>query len=454
MTLFGLEITRAPREKFQNIDAGRGGWWRLITEPFTGAWQRNCETSRESILAYFAVYSCISLIAGDVAKMRLKLQQRDDANGIWSETRNPAYSPVIRKPNRYQTRVKFFEWWVTSKLIHGNTYALKQRDNRGVVTALYILDPCKVKPLVADDGSVFYALNADTLSNLERAVVVPQREIIHDIMCALYHPLCGVSPIFACAQAALQGLAIQENSHKFFSNGAQPGGVLTAPGNVKPETAQRLKEYWEANYTGANAGRVAVLGDGLKYEPMVMKSSDAQLIEQLKFTAEVVCAVFHVPPYMIGIAPPPNFNNIEALNQQYYAQCVQTLLESLEAVLDEGLGLGDDFGNAFGVEFDLDDLLRMDSATRMLTAKEGVGGGIMTPNEGRKKFNLGPKPGGDTPYLQQQYFSLEALNKRDTAPEPTIPAPTPSPTPPSPRLRVPDVTKDGLLAAVLERMAA
>ena len=71
---------------------------------------------------------------------------------------------MLRKPNRYQNRIKFIENWVTSKLSHGYTYVLKQRDDRNVVTALYILDPNRTRVLIADDGSVFYELNRDNLT--------------------------------------------------------------------------------------------------------------------------------------------------------------------------------------------------------------------------------------------------------------------------------------------------
>ena len=99
----------------------------------------------------------------DIAKLRIKLAEKD-ANDIWSETTNPAYSPVLRRPNDYQTRNQFWESWVLSKLSRGNTYVLKVRDNRNVVTALHILDPTRVQPLVSDDGTVFYRAQSATTS--------------------------------------------------------------------------------------------------------------------------------------------------------------------------------------------------------------------------------------------------------------------------------------------------
>lgn len=402
---------RAPRNLTPPNDRG---WWPMIRESFTGAWQQNVTIRVEDVLTYGTVYACITLIARDIAKMRLRLMALDN-DGIWREVENAAFSPVLRKPNTYQTRIGFVEQWIISKLSRGNTYVLKRRDNRGVVTSLMILDPGRVQVLVSEDGAVYYQLSSDNLSQLELdTVTVPARDIIHDVMTPLYHPLVGVSPIQACGIAAMQALAIQSNSKRFFDNGSSPGGVLSAPGAISKDTAQRLKEYWDSNFTGDNVGKVAVLGDGLKFEPMTVNAVDAQLIEQLHWTSENVCTAFHVPAYMVGVGDPPTYTNIEALNQQYYSQCLQGLIESIELLLDEGLELP----KPYGTEFDLDGLLRMDSATLIDAEAKAVGGGIKSPNESRRRLNLPPVTGGETPYLQQQNYSLAALDRRDRATTP------------------------------------
>jgi HK97 family phage portal protein len=268
MRLFGMEIThrRATEKAMSSVNQGRGGWYRIL-ESFPGAWQQNVEVKFDSVLSNHADFACRTLIASDIAKLRIKLVQKD-SDGIWSETTNPAYSPVLRKPNDFQNRIQFMESWVLSKLQRGNAYILKQRDGRGVVKKLYVLDPTLVTPLVSDDGSVFYQLSKDPLASIEQSVIVPAREIIHDRFNCFFHPLVGLSPIFAGGLAAVQGLAIQNDSALFFQNGAQPGGILTAPGAISDETADRLKAHWNTNFSGKNAGKVAVLGDGLKYEGM------------------------------------------------------------------------------------------------------------------------------------------------------------------------------------------
>lgn len=421
MKIFGWDIGR--REKAASLSPvdNRGGWWGIIRESFAGAWQQNVEIKTSDVLTYSTVFRCVSLISSDIAKMRIRLVALD-TDGIWVERENASYSPVLRKPNRYQNRIQFFESWVESKLIHGNVYVMKGRDNRNVVTALYVLDPTRVKVLVADDGSIFYELSRDNLSGLgDDSVTIPASEIIHDRWNTIYHPLVGTSPIYACGLAAVQGIRIQSNSAKFFGNGAKPSGIIIAKGAISKDAAEQLRDHWNANYSGENAGKTAVLADGLEYQPLSMKATDAQLIEQLKWSAETVCSVFGVPAYKVGVGAAPANANIEAMDRAYYSQCLQRHIEDIEACLDDALGIG--FGNpkdgvTYGTEFDLDDLLRMDTATQVKTLSEGVLGGLIKPNEGRRKLNLGKVAGGDSVYLQQQNFSLEALAKRDAQEDP------------------------------------
>lgn len=412
MRLLGFDIRRAVATQAKTLQpADNRGWYRIF-ESFAGAWQSNVVVDRDTVLSYSAVYACVTLIAQDIGKLRIKLMAQQ-AGGLWKETDIQPYAALLRKPNHIQTRIKFLECWITSKLLHGNAYALKVRDGRGNVVALFILDPTRVTPLVSDSGDVFYELKVDPLSGLTEQVIIPAREIIHDPMVALFHPLVGVTPIYACGLAAIQGVNIQRNSTKFFANQSQPGGILSAPGSISDDTAVRLKAYWEENFTGENAGRVAVVGDDLKYERLTVNAVDAQLLEQLKFSAETVCSCFHVPPYMIGVGVMPAYNNIEALNQQYYSQCLQSLIESLELSLDEGLGLISP-GQTLGTELDLDGLLRMDTATRFKSHSDAIAGGWLSPNEARRKEDFAPVTGGDTPYMQQQNYALGALYARDS----------------------------------------
>ncbi len=392
--------------------AGIGGFWSTIREAFAGAWQCNIEWKRETVLANNAVFSCVTLIASDICKLAINRLGKD-SDDIWKVVA-PGEASVLQAPNNYQNRIQFVEQWITSKLTRGNTYVLKGRDKNGKVVRLHVLCPDLVLPLVTTSGDVYYQLGVDNLTGIsEQGVTVPASEIIHDRFNCLFHPLVGLSPIWASGLAAYQGLKIQENSARFFKNMSRPSGILTAPGAISPETAATLKLQWETNYSGDNVGKVAVLGDDLKYESIATNADDAQLIEQLKMTAEIVCSTFHVPAYKV-LGTAPAFNNIEALQQQYYDQCLQRPIEDLELCLNEGLEVKGDYW----IEVELDGLLRMDTKTQVDTLAVGVKSGLYTPNEARKKLNLKPLRGGDTVYLQQQQFSIEALAKRDAQDDP------------------------------------
>jgi len=427
-------IARRARGLLAPLVSGPGGrgWLTIVREPNTGDWQKNNELVLESPLASTAVYACVSMIAADVGKLELRLMALDEP-GVWSETTNPAYSPVLREPNRYQLTGPFIEQWILSKLIHGNAYVLKQRDARGVVAALYVLDASRVTPLLTPDGAVYYQLERNDLAGVadETPLVVPGREIIHDPYICLFHPLIGVSPLYACGLQAMQGQTIQQQSSRFFANGANPGGVLTAPGQITKEQALELKKQWEDYVGGANQGRIAILDRGLEYKPLAMSAVDAQLIDQLKFSAEQVCAAFHVPPFLANMGPAPPYGGVEPLVQQYYNQCLQSLMTKLERALDKGLELG----TALGTELAVEDLFLLDTETRTKAAHDTIAGGVLSPNEARRRyFALGPVAGGASPYMQQQWYSLEALAARDAAP-PTTPAP-PAPPPPDPNAEI------------------
>jgi HK97 family phage portal protein len=428
MRIFGFDITRAKVAKALPLHGVDDRGWHVVQESFLGAWQREVTINPETVLTNWTVFSCMTLIAGDVGKMRPRLMAPEGK--IFVETTSPSFSPVLKKPNGYQTWQKFIESWMLSKLGWGNTYVLKVRDARKVVVALHVLDPARCKPLVAPNGDVYYQLQDDELAQIPEGMpAIPASEVIHDRMWCLYHPLVGLSPIFACGLAATQGVNIQGNSSKFFENMSRPSGILTAPGQISDETAGRLKAAWESAYGGDNIGKTAVLGDGIKYEAMSVNPVDAQMVEQLKLSGEMVCSAFHVPGYKVGVGPMPTYQNAEVLNQIYYSDCLQVQIEAVEACLNDGLGLEK---AGYEVELDLDALLRMDSATQVKTLNESIGGGWMKIDEGRQKRNLPPVPGGDTPYMQQQYYALAALMKRDQSADPFATAkPEPAPTEPA-----------------------
>src|SRR3569623_307747 len=267
MRILGFDITRLKKALHAVPERG---WFRVVREAFSGAWQQNHEEKREDLLCYPTLYGCLNRIQQDIGKLPFILR-RELETVIWrTDTANTSYWPVLRKPNHYQTAQQFREAWILSKLTNGNAYILKGRDDRGVVTELYVLAPCRVMPMVSDSGDVFYQLKYPDAANLlpteyGAELIVPAREIIHDRLNCFHHQLIGVPPLCAAYWPAAKNLKILKDSTQFFANGAQPGGILTAPAGMSEKDAQAVKEYWDTNFTGDKRGKVGVIGADRKF---------------------------------------------------------------------------------------------------------------------------------------------------------------------------------------------
>lgn len=419
------------KKSLLGVQNGSNDWLPIINEPYTGAWQKNDELKRTDLTSFHAVFACVSLIAADVGKLRIRTKSVQDGVLLPAKSRSQA---ILHRPNKHQTWQQFIESWVSSKLLRGNAYILKQRDIFGEVWQLWVLNPDRVKVLVSDNGEVFYQISTDKLYGLTDTTV-PASEIIHDRYNCLYHPLVGLSPLTACGVSVGLGLSIQNQSRTLFGNNSRPSGILSVPSDINREKADKVKSDWQKSYTGVNRGGIAVLGSGAKYEPIAMSASDSQALEQLKMSGETVCSVFHVPAFKVGLAELKVGQKPSDLSEIYYSDCLQHYIEAIENLLDEHL----DLEKGVECEADLSPLIRMDSTSQIMYLKEGTMSGIFSPNEARATLGLPPVVGGESPLMQQQNYSLSALAKRDNSDNPFGNKPKTDPTPQKtakPRYRV------------------
>jgi HK97 family phage portal protein len=396
-------------------DRPGGIWGGTVHEPFTGGWQRNIECRPETLACFSAVYASINIISSDIAKLPLRLKRT--SNGV-SRTVNSAgespYYSVVRKPNSYQSTLDFIAWHMTCKLTTGNSYILIKRDARRVPIELHVLHPEYVQPQQAPDGSIFYQISTQPMAGITDSTIVPSRDIIHDRFQSMGHPLFGVSPIVASAYSAHAGLAILKNSNALFSNMARPSGILTSDGPISKDTAQRIADGWNRNYSGEGLGKTAVLGDGLKFAPISMTAQDAQLIDQLRFNVEDVARAFRVPLHMLGDLSKASFNNVENLNRQFYSSTLQFHIEALEACFLDGLELPSDLS----IEFDLDSLFRSDTEARFGAYQQALASGWLSINEVRAKEGMQAIEGGEEPRVQAQYIPISQISQLAVQPSP------------------------------------
>src|SRR5690606_29611551 len=300
--------------------------------------------------------------------------------------------------NGYQTEQQFRESWVLSKLIDGNTFVLKVRDDSNKVRQLFVLDPCRVEPLVSESGRVFYRLNYGSPNNLlpesygGEQITVPASEIIHDRINTFHHQLLGVPPLCAAALAAGKNIRILRNSSKFFENSANPGGVVAGPAGLSEDEADKLQEFFNSSFTGDNSGKIAVIGSDLKFTPFAFKAADSQLVEQMRYSDEQICQPFRIKPYKVGIGTPPGGWKSDDVNVEYHSDALSPLIEAMENLLIEGLNVS----KPLEIWLDAEPQWRRDEGKLADVQTKLVQGMVRKANEARKKFNDAPTAGGDT----------------------------------------------------------
>jgi len=393
------------------VRSGPSGY--LVRESYSGAWQKNDEIVLRDPTSFSAVYAAVNRIAEDVAKLKIGLV-KEDVKGIWARHKSATYDSLLRRPNSYQNSQQFFQSWIYSLLLEGNLYALKERDKTGRVIALHVLDARKIRPVVAADGDWAYeADGGQELAGLtdQETILIPKTEMIHDRIATFRHVLLGMSPLVAAADSIAVAQEIQRSTLTLHKNSARVSGVLTAPGSISDEAALSLSQHWKDNFTGNNAGKVAVLADGLSYKSFdIVDSASGQLVEHLQLSAEVVCSVFAVPVHLVqmGEGASTKYDNLSVLTQSYYNFTIMPRLEAIESLLNEGLGLPPDVST----EFDVGALLRLDPAAMIEAQAAGINAGLFKINEGRFALNLPPVPYGDEIYQQRQYAPLSQLAKQ------------------------------------------
>jgi HK97 family phage portal protein len=391
-------------------------------------------------LSNSAVFAAIDRISSDIAKIPLRHWKRR-ADGGRDEIVNSQIVQVWRKPNPHQTQFDVIKALVASQLYRGNGYIYATLNGRNQVVEMYPLASEKCIPYVYA-SEVFYRLAVDQLADIQVSEMVPARYILHHRMLTYGSGILGISPLVAAAASISTGNNIQNYGASFFGNAARPSGYLTTANKLDRQKAEEIGKRWRDNYAGSsNAGKTAVLEQGLEYKQVVLTAVDSQMVEQLKYTTDDVARVFQLPGPLIGDISALAARGVESLMRVYYSLCLGAHFESLQARINAFFEL--DTTKEF-VEFDTDELFKTDLDIRTTSWAKAVQGGLATPNEGRAAaFYFNPVEGGDQVFMQQQMIPLTMLGHVSLPPGVAPPPGTPSP----------DEVKSALAAEARRRLA-
>ena len=375
-----------------------GGGWSFLFGGTTSGKAVNERTAMQTS----AVYACVRILAESVAGLPLHVYERT-ANGSKStKPSHPLYQLLHDEPNREMTSFVFRETLMSHLLLWGNAYAQIIRDGRGFPIALYPLLPDRMAVDRNESGELVYTYQSD------KGQVKLRRENVLHIPGLGFDGLIGYSPIAMAKNAVGLALATEDYGAAFFANGANPGGVLEHPGVIKPEQADRLRESWQSQFGGANAHKVAVLEEGLKFHQMSIPPEQAQFLETRKFQINEIARIFRVPPHMVGDLEKSSFSNIEQQSLEFVKYTLDPWVIRWEQSLQQALILPSEKATIF-IKFNLDGLLRGDYQSRMQGYSTGIQNGFMSVNDvrGLEDMNLlTAEEGGDLHFVNGNMVKL------------------------------------------------
>lgn len=368
--------------------------------------------NEQTAMSMTAVYACVRVLAESIASLPLHVYRRGENGNRTKAEDHPLFFLLHDEPNPEMSSFTFRETLMTHLLLYGNAYAQILRNGRGEIVALYPLLPNRMRVERDEGGRLFYRYSRydQEPPTMDGSTVILSPEDVLHIPGMSFDGLVGLSPIAACRNAVGAGLSADEYSNRYYANGAAPMGVLEHPGVIKDP--EKLRDSWNAAYGGTkNAGRVAILEEGLKFTPISISPADSQLLETRKFTVEEICRIFRVPPHLVQDLTKTSYNSAEQMSQEFVYYTLLPWCVRIEQAMMRSLLSAEDRKH-FAIRFNLDGLLRGSYESRMRGYQTAVNTGIFSVNDCRKLENmdlLTPEDGGDIHMVQGAMIPLSMV---------------------------------------------
>jgi len=373
--------------------AGRSlNWWQLGYTP-----QPYGEGSAMVEACVSAYAQTIAMCPGD--------HWRTLPDGSRERVTTSALSRVMRRPNDYQSTSDFLLNLSRRLYTRGEAFAVGIRNDRNEIDELHLMR--EGIPYIGEDGSIFYSLSGNEIVDrrFDLYYPIPARDVMHVRLHTPRHPLKGESPILSTAlDLALTG-ALQNQQVAFYLNQARPSFMLETEEKLTTQQTKELRELWNAQTQGDNAGGTPILSWGLKAKPVTVSAKDGEIADLLKMSEQNVALAFRIPLQILGIGGTP-FASTEALMASWKASGLGFALNHIEEA----------FGLLFGLRGQPDEYLELDTNALMRSAykdriealSRGVISGIFSPDEARASEGLPAVAGGagSEPRVQQQVVPL------------------------------------------------
>jgi HK97 family phage portal protein len=358
--------------------------------------------NEQAALGMSSFTACLRLVASTIGVLPCPVRRRGK-DDLATEARDSGLWRVLNEsPNADQTPVDYFEGVVISLLMRGNHYARKLKEG----TRLLGLEP--VRPDIVQvrrqpNGALRYQWA------LEGASYDLGEEDVFHIRGFGGGPVSGLGVMGLARESLGIAIAADRAAGSMFANGVRPSGALKFDKWLDDKKRKDERELIESHFVGAmNTGRPFILEGGMTWEQISLSADDAQLLQSRAWSVEEVCRWFGVPPVLIGHSKDTTAwgTGIEQLMLGFVKFTLMPYLRRIELAIGKQLLTPAERAQGLFAQFNLEGLLRGDSAARARFYETMTRIGVMSRNECRRKENLPPVDGGDEILVQSQYVPL------------------------------------------------
>jgi HK97 family phage portal protein len=368
--------------------------------------------TEDTAMQLLAVAACVRILSETVAGLPFDAVRM---RGGLRETMEPP-PPIVVDPfggassQALATRRVGFSQMMVSLLLRGNAFgAVLARDGLLRPSRIQVLHPDRVRCKFNGTGERAYWIDRKP---------VDATNIVHLMGMAYPESPTGMSVITYARNSIGLGLAAEEFGSRFFGQGAHMSGVISVDGDLDKERARQMKESFTASHAGLqNSHAVGVLSGGAKWTPISVSPEDAQFLGTRAAQNLDIAMLFGIPPHMLGQVD---------RTTSWGTGIEQQSLGFLRYTLSPWLGRFEDAWSAMlakpqTARFNVDALLRTDTAGRYAVYTQARNAALMTPDEIRALENLPPLPDGAG---EDPFAPLNSAHTTDPGqPEPAPPAP-------------------------------
>jgi HK97 family phage portal protein len=356
--------------------------------------------TESTVMNVSAVYACIQLISGAMASLPLPIYERTGTGR--QRVDHPLWWLLNEQPIARCSASTFWRYMMTSKLLHGDGFALIKRKSAfsPEIVSITPWHPLAVNVYLNGDRLAYQFINYIGGQGIE-SQMYDQDDVLHFTGVG-FNGLRSVSPLrHALRNAAGIALAADKYSAEFFSASAKPEIVIkTEMAKLSTEQKDLIIDAWKSIQQGDRT-RPGVLGAGMSLQELTINAEEAQLLQSRMFQIEDIARIYGVPPFMIGHTQNTTSwgSGVEQMGIGFVKYTLSQHIVDAEQEINRKLF----FTEKNFCEFNTAGLERGDIKTRNESYRIGLGRAgepaWLTVNEVRAAENLPPKEGGDVLFV-------------------------------------------------------